>query len=67
MDWIKYITENASWIFSGIGVLVISAIFAAFKFRTNKKANNQSQTVSGGGRGYQAGGDINYNEKKKND
>lgn len=67
MDWITYLKENASWIFSGIGVLAISGIVSILKYRSNKASNNQSQTVSGSGTGYQAGGNINYNEKKEND
>jgi hypothetical protein len=67
MDWITYIKENSSWIFSGIGVLAISGIVAVIRYRSNKASNHQTQTVSGRGRGYQAGGDINYNEKKEND
>lgn len=36
---IKYIIENKEWIFSGIGVLIITAIWGLFYKRKNKKEN----------------------------
>jgi hypothetical protein len=69
---IKYISENASWIFSGIGITAITGISLAIKAayskpNDSKNQNNQTQTVSGNGEGYQAGGDIKIGSKPTND
>lgn len=66
-NWVDYIVHNASWIFSGVGVLGISGLVWFFKSHTNKPANNQSQNIQGGSTGYQAARDININKKPKND
>ena len=36
---IEYIIENKEWIFSGIGVLIITAIWGLFYKRKNKNEN----------------------------
>ncbi|MCE1058557.1 hypothetical protein LU646_11785 [Pseudomonas alloputida] len=61
---LKYLTDNASWVFSGVGVVVLVGLV---KVLFAKKANGQVQTVSGNGRAFQAGRDIKINEKPKND
>lgn len=63
-SWIDYIVKNASWIFSGVGVLAITGLFHLFRTRSNP-TNKQIQKVKGGGTGYQAAGDININKKSK--
>lgn len=63
---LNYLSDNASWIFSGIGILVFSGIAWLIRYFFSNNSKTQSQTVSGDGRGYQAGGNININEKSKN-
>lgn len=57
IDWI---IENKEWIFSGIGVLVISLILN-FLFRSR----NAKQVQKGGknSRNYQSSGNMTINEK----
>lgn len=49
-----------------IGLLVTLGIgVPAFFVAKSVRSNKQKQTVDGGGSAYQAGGDININDKKK--
>ncbi|OUL59293.1 hypothetical protein [Pseudoalteromonas ulvae] len=53
MDFINYIKENTSWIFSGIGVYIISAVIGLiiFIFVRKKLSINkvkQSNIIAGG-------------------
>lgn len=61
---INSIFEGRAWIFSGIGCLVITAIFSIFK--KNKKSTQISQKQKGGiaSTNTQIGVQNNYGEKK---
>lgn len=53
----QWLLENKEWIFSGIGVFVISVIGALL---LNKKSRSKQVQKSGANStNYQAGGDIN--------
>lgn len=53
MNWI---IENKEWVFSGIGVFVISTIIGVFFCR---KSSKQIQKSGDNSKNYQASGDIN--------
>lgn len=55
----SYIRANTEWIFSGIGVAVISLAVYLFKRRSSK----QYQRGGKGSTNIQAGGDININKR----
>lgn len=60
-----YLYENKEWIFSGIGVLAITAIWGLFKI---KKTNNSTYTFnqkSGKNSNNYQGHTININHKEK--
>lgn len=57
--FIKYVTDNASWIFSGVGVLVLGGV-GRWLFTRDK---GQSQKVQGG-TAIQAGRDAKVKIKK---
>lgn len=57
MEWI---INNKEWIFSGIGLFIISL---AINFFAKKKKAKQIQKGGKGSKNYQAGGDININDK----
>lgn len=52
----QWILDNKEWLFSGIGVLIISAIIGLI-FR-NKNNINQTQKAGKNSTSYQAAGDI---------
>ena len=62
MEWIW---NNKEWVFSGIGVVVLTFLFAIIRYflqkNKSKKTDNQIQIISGGSTGIQVGRD--YNEK----
>lgn len=63
---LKYLIENKEWIFSGIGILAITAIGSLFKM---KKSNNSTYTfnqTSGKNSTNYQGHTININQKEKN-
>ncbi|WP_040474524.1 hypothetical protein [Marinobacter algicola] len=61
---LDYIKENATWIFSGIGVTALTVLFF-FLRGLFKKEHPQKQKVSGSSVGIQAGRDANVVTKKK--
>lgn len=63
----KWIVENANWIFDGIGVTILVAIAGLF---VKKKLNSKSaQTINSGNNStnIQSGKDVNINIGGKND
>lgn len=52
----EFFASNYSWVFGGSGL--IGAILAVWKIFLSKPSIHQEQTVSGGGKGYQAGGKL---------
>ncbi|MCE1273400.1 MAG: hypothetical protein LWW75_02605 [Chlorobiales bacterium] len=65
MDWI---IQNAEWVFSGIGVAVITGI-ASLIFKKKGASSKQSIRSGAGSTNFQAGQDIKNIEmtKKMND
>jgi hypothetical protein len=59
MDLPELIKEAVPWVFSGIGVFIISVLI---KGKVDKW---QKQNIKKNSIGYQAGGDININQEKK--
>ena len=60
MEWIA---KNTEWIFSGIGVFLLSTLYALLR-RSRKK---QAEMIQKGGKestNYQAGGDIHIGDSK---
>jgi len=61
---IDFITKNYQWIFSGIGVMVISVIITLLT-----KKRSIKNKIARDSKGIQAGGDITitkqYNDKKQ--
>lgn len=55
MEWIN---ENKEWIFSGVGVIVISAIINAIFKGKKRKRLTQNQNSGKNSTNIQAGGDI---------
>ena len=66
-SFMNYVTENASWIFSGVGVLALSGLAWFVKTCFNKSSNSQTQKTGGGSTGYQAGGNITFGKEKNDD
>ena len=60
---ITYVVDNKDWIFSGIGVLVISFLLTALK----KSSSSPKQTINSGARSknFQSLRDINISPKRK--
>lgn len=58
MEWI---IENKDWIFSGIGVLLISLVAGLFAKR--HKSSKQTQMSGSNSTNYQSGRDINIGIK----
>lgn len=60
---ITYVVDNKDWIFSGIGVLVISFLWTALK----KSRSSAKQTINSGAnsKNFQSLGDINISPKRK--
>jgi hypothetical protein len=60
---ITYVVDNKDWIFSGIGVLVISFLLTALK----KSRSSPKQTINSGARSknFQSLRDINISTKRK--
>jgi hypothetical protein len=69
---LNWIISNKEWVFSGAGVVIVSAIFAllkwTFKKHDQKKANtiNQSQKSGGKSTNIQIAGDLIINGGVKN-
>lgn len=64
MEWI---VNNKEWIFSGVGVFIVSVI-GAFVFRRVRASTiNQTQTSGTRSTNYQSAGDLNVNVTEKND
>ena len=57
----QWLIENKDWVFSGIGVAVITIIFG-FIFKA-KRTTNQSQQSGNESTNYQAANDINIGRK----
>lgn len=57
---IKFIVGEKEWLFSGIGVFVLSFII----YKKNKASKIMKQDVKDSGLGIQAGKNININLKK---
>lgn len=57
IDWI---IENKEWVFSGIGVFVISIVLALM---TKKNGKKQIQKGGKNSKNYQSGGDITISKK----
>ncbi len=55
---INWITDNVTWIFSGIGVFILGF------FITKKVRKKNSQTIRNNSSGIQAGRDVNVNTKR---
>lgn len=61
----KEITMSAD-VWGIVGLIVAFGIgIPAFFIAKSIRSNKQKQSVDGGGSGYQAGGDIHINDKKK--
>jgi hypothetical protein len=58
MNWIN---ENMEWIFSGVGVAIITFIY---NFFFQKKPVSQKQNGGKKSKNYQAGNNITINNKK---
>jgi hypothetical protein len=56
LDWVF---NNKEWVFSGVGVAIAAALWPIFF----KKKPTQQQTSGHSSTNYQAGGDINVNNK----
>lgn len=65
-DLTNWLSVNKSWIFEGIGVVVILGVV---RFFWKKKNGNQAEpTISNtavGNKNIQAGGDVNINKEEK--
>lgn len=59
MEWIL---ENIEWIFSGIGVFLISVFY--FSIKAKKKASRMKQTSGAHSSNFQAGRDINVSDDR---
>lgn len=57
----QWLIENKEWLFSGIGVFLISIIFTFIKRKD--KTIKQSQKSGNGSTNYQAAHDINIGKK----
>ncbi|HZH60697.1 MAG TPA: hypothetical protein VEY70_14210 [Metabacillus sp.] len=57
MEWIM---ENKEWVFSGIGVFILSTIVTLM---VRKSSNNQKQKVGNNSTGIQVGRDLKIGEK----
>ena len=53
-EWISWLSENKEWLFSGIGLLLLSWLF-------RRRGNGFSQSQSGT-RNIQGGGDVTVNQ-----
>jgi hypothetical protein len=60
---ITYVADNKDWIFSGIGVFVVSFLFTALK----KSRSSAKQTINSGARSknFQSLRDINISPKRR--
>lgn len=64
---LKWIMENADWLFSGLGVTILTALGGIF---VKKKLDNKnSQTINSGNNStnIQGGGNVNVNIGGKTD
>ncbi|MCY1522714.1 hypothetical protein D9M68_575790 [compost metagenome] len=59
---ISFFQENSGWLLGGGGL--VGAVLAVWKLFLNKPSIQQTQTVNGGGKAYQAGRDVRVIEKK---
>ncbi len=62
MEWFS---NNYTWIFSGIGVLILTLVIRIFLKK--KKRFSQYQKSGKNSINLQAKGDITFGDKKKND
>ncbi len=60
---LMYLNENKDWIFSGIGIVIVTGIIGIFKSKKNKKSEKKTQEniqiINNGSNNNQAGRDIN--------
>ena len=61
---IDYILNNKEWIFSGVGLSVISLLIWLVRCFSSKAGSGQVMKVGKGGAGYQAGRDIKIYKDK---
>ncbi|CCK80188.1 hypothetical protein [Desulfobacula toluolica] len=63
MDTItEWINSNYTWIFSGIGVLIIGSIITFFK-KKSSNVINRSQRSGNNSTNIQAGGNVEFTQK----
>ncbi len=43
----KYINENKEWIFSGVGVLILTIVWGIIKYIFSKKKTNRTINMTG--------------------
>lgn len=60
---LMYLNENKDWIFSGIGIVIVTGVIGIFKSKKNKKSEKKTQEniqiINNGSNNNQAGRDIN--------
>jgi hypothetical protein len=61
---LTYLNENKEWIFSGIGILAITAIWSLFKIKKSNSTYTFNQKSGEHSTNYQ-GHTININQKEK--
>lgn len=66
-DLISFLKNNYKWIFSGIGVFVISLIVIKNKMITRQTMKNSSGIMSGGNTTINISRNQNENIRQKND
>lgn len=55
---VDYIRDNASWIFSGLGVSLLTGLWVLIRARFTKRTATQKQRIGSGAVGIQAGRDV---------
>jgi hypothetical protein len=55
---LKWILDNASWIFSGVGIVLFTGLGYLVKRVMNNNSNGQNQKVDRGSTAIQAGRDV---------
>jgi hypothetical protein len=66
MDVLKWAIQNKTWLFSGAGVAVITAIVSIVWWMITKSSHAQQQSGGIGSRNIQAGRDVNIAEMRPN-
>ena len=66
-ELVSFFEKNYSWIFSGIGVLVISLLFFKEKFKTKQTMKNSTGIISGGDTKISISHGQNENVRQEND